>query len=145
MSLVQLHKKGEMIVHLDKDDNIIALEIPPTTLRYHNIKEVGTKVNNPLCSKGLEKCSEEISLENISYILHCDYASMKDIDLVKVTLDEKSLNEAYEKAIIERNAIIESGYCSSFDPISKKHGGTYRCDLCSLYSICMGQGREYCD
>ncbi len=147
MGQVQIHKVGEVIVHLDMNDIIIAIEIPPVTLKGTGIEEkVITKANNPLCTKGLQECTDEITLEDVGFILVCNYVSIHNTLLEKVVINNKSLEEAYLKAIQERDNIDQlvhdHGYCPSFDPIHKKHGGTYQCNLCSLYGTCMG-GTKY--
>lgn len=146
MDLIQVHKYGEVIAHLDMDDGIIAVEIPPATLKICNIMERAIKTtNNPMCTKGLKECTDEITLENVRFTLACNYSSIHtgNVVLENVFINTKSLEEAHAKALKERDTPIDTtlapyGYCASFDPISKKYGGTFKCDLCSLYGVCVG-------
>lgn len=143
MNQVLLHKVDNIIAHLDMNDELLAIEIPPSILEDSRIelKDISHLDNNTFCSRGLDDCTDELTLASVKYTLVCDYRNIVNLSLTNVAINNKSIHDALLKAIQERDAdTADVGWCSAFAPISSKHGGTYDCKLCSLYGNCLESG-----
>jgi len=143
MGAMDFHKTGQVWVHLDKDKNIIGVEIPKESFRNSSIivpefesDAVNTKGT---CTKGLANCCREVMLESVHYILVTNFVENKCI-LTNVVVSSTSLQDALKKHKMSWGSTGKNNYgeaCSDFMPVSSSFAGVPSCFMCATYDACM--------
>jgi len=143
MSVIDFHKRGEVLLHIDNKGEIVGVEIPEREFELSRIQRpafVVNKAENPLCTRGVVGCVEELPVPDVPYILCAHYES-ETLHLDTVSIDNGSLIRAYKE---KRQAMkTYNNICTAFDPISPAHKDSTTCLYCSLLETCRGGGLGY--